>query len=115
MKTASMKKPCVACPWKVDAHCRDIPRFDLGLSERLVETCEVDGLGKLMQCHDTTDGVPATCAGFMLAQMRRGIPNIMLRLAVTQGWVTLPEDDGITLHETLHEVVAKHRKQVLDD
>jgi len=35
----SPRRPCASCPWRRDADAGDIPNFDLGLAEKLADTC----------------------------------------------------------------------------
>lgn len=114
-----IKKPCPSCPWRPEAHMRDIPGFDLDLSRGLRRLWRVAGADAVqmirgrfaMACHGTC-GDEKLCAGYAIAQQRAGIPNVALRIALVAGWIDgLPEDDGTPLHADLDEVVAKHERQ----
>lgn len=87
------KRPCPDCPWRTDA---PVGRFPPEAFERLAHTAHDMDRG-LFQCHDTSDEVPLTCAGFL----ERGADhNLTVRMAYSQGTLEpLDRSGGQSLHE----------------
>jgi hypothetical protein len=123
VKFVTMQDMCDNCPWRPEADCRTIPGYSMEMAENLVTGTRgfvedvMKGRAHIMQCHKTTDAAkPSMCAGFALNQARNGMPNIMLRMMISQfGLDIIPKDYGQEIHSSIEEMVEKHRAQLEKD
>lgn len=111
----AIRKPCAACPWRVDAHAQDIPNFKLELAEDLAassprERGNPEFGDPQFACHQSRPGEEIACAGW-LASVGHAHPQV--RIGVYQGRVDvaalLPGEDWPELHGSFAEVIAKLR------
>lgn len=72
------KRPCPECPWRRDA---PIGNFPPEAFVKLAHTAYDMDRG-VFQCHDTTDGSPLACAGFL---ERGADDNLTVRLSYMDG------------------------------
>lgn len=82
---------CKKCPWRVGVNPRDIPNKYCEMKHRNLEDtiaregdfnfCEL----KMMACHDSPEGEPRPCVGWMHHQLGVG-NNIGLRIMHSQWW-----------------------------
>ncbi len=75
--------PCSSCPYRTDTRLAHWHREEF---ER-VQASEVAIIGSVFACHkhlDLPDKERGTCAGFMLDQKERGIPNLGVRMALSR-------------------------------
>lgn len=101
------RTPCGSCPYRIDAplglwdeqHFRDLERNDAD-----------EIFGAIYGCHATRKrGEPSVCAGWLLDQIRRGIPSIQMRLALARDRrLDLEElsDGGHVLYDSIADMVA---------
>lgn len=77
-----MKAPCENCPYRLDAPRRYWDRSEF----EGVLAAESAQFGKIFSCHKHA-GLPeperGMCAGWLLDQKKRGVPSIVLRLALS--------------------------------
>ncbi|WP_423236663.1 DUF6283 family protein [Burkholderia multivorans] len=115
----SPRRPCASCPWRRDADAGDIPNFDLGLAEKLADTCPDDrGVGphldaKMFACHESRPGRDFTCAGW-LAKVGHRHPTV--RKKTFRGELDpvalRPGTDWPALHDDYQEVLEKLRSTI---
>lgn len=78
------KRPCVECPWRVDA---ERGRFPVERYESLSCTAGSPGLeaaftAPMFACHKTVEGRDRACAGWLAVA---GVEHLGVRLAVAMG------------------------------
>jgi hypothetical protein len=113
----TQRMPCVACPWRVDAHAQDIPNFKLALAESLADTCpDSSGQGPsfgslVFACHQSRPNEEFHCAGW-LAAMGVNHPNIRLSVATGKLDVEVlsPGEDWPELHTSFEDFITKLRR-----
>jgi hypothetical protein len=72
------RRPCGECPW---LRAAPLGHFPVDAFQRLANTAE-DMSRRVFQCHETSDGRPLVCAGFL----ERGADhNLTVRLAMSSG------------------------------
>lgn len=88
-----MKKPCLTCPWRIDA----IGEFPAEAFKHSASTAE-DMASNTFACHQSGTEKPNTCAGFLL----RGADNNMaVRIGRIKGkYKDDISDGGHELHES---------------
>lgn len=103
------REPCGSCPYRKDA--------PLGLwhpseFDRLVAT-DQSQVGSLFGCHATIKKEhPSVCAGWLLDQRERGIPSLMLRVALMRerkeagGCLEQVSSGGHPLYKSIAAMVA---------
>ena len=101
-------KACKTCPFRPGAKASEMPGgFDVAWAETLRESCTESGRldVKLATCHHKVRDVESLCAGFVNDQVRRGIPNLQLRLAAMTGQTKLPRsaDPSLLSYEAMIE------------
>lgn len=114
------RTPCKTCPWRVDAHVKDIPNFELELAERLTATTTGEYLAPMMACHQSED-TKFVCAGWLA---RHGEDSLTVRMALvgalkpadgTLKGITPeglhPGEDWPEIHDNYDEVLDKMRQQ----
>lgn len=116
-----VRQPCKTCPWRVDAHVRDIPGFRLEMAEGLIATTSGEFGAPIMACHQS-DETKFVCAGWLA---RHGADSLTARMVLanairpadgTSKGITPegmePGEDWPELHADYPEVLAKMRRQV---
>ncbi|WP_413460658.1 DUF6283 family protein [Herbaspirillum huttiense] len=116
-KLSTLKRPCVACPWRKKSSAQDIPNFDMELAERLSDTCpDQQGMGpdpssRLFACHQSKEGDELVCAGWLASV---GDAHPLIRLAVLQDRLSpeslRPRKNWPSLHSTYDEMMEKLRR-----
>lgn len=107
---------CKSCPWRRSAPKAgepggSVPAHDLDGMRAAAQDC-TEGL-KVMQCHDSPDGDPRPCAGFLSVV---GYESIGVRLGVMQG-ILRREDVGRKikgLYRSLREMLREADHMDLD-
>ncbi len=92
------RKPCSACPWRVDA----VGEFPAEAFRHSVRTA-YDMAGEEFACHQSGKEKAATCAGFLLRGARH---NMATRLKAMSGKIDFDTitDDGLELFENYREM-----------
>lgn len=110
MKT-DIHEPCPSCPYRKDA---ELARWHRNHFLDLLDNNHL--FGACYGCHGTAkQETPSFCAGWMLDQLSRGIPNINLRLFLSELGREQPELDfdaffaqftggGNELYESIEEM-----------
>lgn len=108
---SEVRKPCLSCPWRVDAHAQDIPNFSLDLAENLTHTCDGELTSPIFACHQSRIGEEIVCAGWLA---RYGWDSIPIRLRMVRGEMGPegldPGEDWPELHKTFEEMITKLRE-----
>lgn len=118
------RQPCKTCPWRIDAHVRDIPNFQLPLAEGLIHTTSGGFGAPIMACHQS-DQTMFVCAGWLA---RHGADSVTARMVMAgalkpaDGTAKGITPDGLEpsegwpeLHTDYPEVLEKMRRQVADN
>ena len=98
MKLKAAEKPCQECPWKRES---PVGHFPPERYAKLAQTaCDMER--KIFQCHQTSDGKPLVCAGFL----ERGADhNLTIRLAYMRGEIEKKDrSGGYHLYEDYREM-----------
>ena len=92
---AYMTRPCENCPYRKDA-----PRHHWSVEEfESVLEGERSDFGKTFACHKQASlsaKERGFCAGWLLDQKARGVPSIVLRLALSQDPEAMAAFDAVT-------------------
>lgn len=115
-----IKSPCKSCPYRKDSRIALWhPREFLNLLKQ--DACLPDtdlSLGVLFGCHEYNKRPPEEhrpCAGWLLDQKKRGVPNLNLRMALGRPAVLACFEavsaGGLKLYKTLAEMCKVNLKQ----
>lgn len=109
------RTPCKTCPWRLEAHVRDIPNFKLLMAEGLASSCRSEpAIGDpIFACHQSKEGEEFVCAGWAAVY---GHVSLSLRLSVLTGNTPADsmgpaEPDWPELHTSYDEMMFKMRTQ----
>jgi Family of unknown function (DUF6283) len=113
---SACRKPCPACPWRVDQDAAAIPHFSLDLAEQLAGTCPDDrNMGPdfgsaQFACHQSRPGAAIVCAGWLaVVGHRHPAVRVAVLTGATPHEALSPGEDWPELHSHYGEVIEKLR------
>jgi hypothetical protein len=110
------KQPCESCPYRRDSKLKFWCESEF---ESLLANDASPILGHMFGCHGTRKNEnPSICAGWLLDQIDRGLPSIMLRMSIihSEEAVKLLDevtDGGYELYSSIEEMVRANYPALL--
>ena len=107
------REPCAKCPYRRDA---PLALWDREHFTTLVANDRNEFGGAVYGCHATRKlPEPSVCAGWLLDQIKRGLPSIQLRLALVRAGDVGPvldavSDVGHELYDSIGEMVEANEE-----
>jgi Family of unknown function (DUF6283) len=103
-----LKKPCKNCPMLV---AYNKPEWT---DEQIanLEACDTQSFSQ-MACHKSKEDEPTRCVGWVISQLKNGVENIGLRLAIIRKEVVSSEYDlSMDVHPSIKKAFENKRIKV---